>query len=329
MRGLFDLAHGLDGLADHFAAVLGLALGAVDHFAGLARAGGRLLHIGGQLVEGRGGLFQAGGLVFGAARQVVGGLGDLVGAVADAVGVGGDGRHSLAQGGDGRIEVVLQLAVFRRDPVHLGGQVAGRQAAERIGQGADQLGLGVGGGGLGGGAGLALGLALASIGAGGQAQVDQADLDQGGDGLAGLGRARLAGQDAARPQLRHGGLDQAFQHQGMAGYVPAGISARLIAQLAGLDRIESAIEHAVPMAGLAGLDVLGAAVVAGAATGLRKGAHLGLKIVESPRQRLLQRRLQVAQRRAPLLVEPDEIQTRIEISLVRHASPPARKIPCH
>ena len=85
-RRIFDLGHGILGLADHFAAGFRIFQRAADRAVGLTRGIGGALHGFSQGIDRRRGLFQAGRLLFRTTRQIVRGLRNLARPRADAFG---------------------------------------------------------------------------------------------------------------------------------------------------------------------------------------------------------------------------------------------------
>ena len=138
LGGLLDAAHGLDRLAHHLAALLGIILGRGDHLAGVAGALGGLLDGGGDLLERGGRLFQARGLLLGAPRQIIGRRGDLSCSRADALHAGNDGEHRLLKLVNGSIEVGSELlGVGRKRSRDLIEQISVRQPVEALGERCD------------------------------------------------------------------------------------------------------------------------------------------------------------------------------------------------
>ncbi len=123
--GLFDLGHGGDGLAHHFAAFFGVAFGVAHDLVGAVGAFGGGFDARGQLFERGRGFFQGRRLAFGAARQIVGSLRDFAGAGLDAVGGDHHAPHGFAELCDRAVEIEAQLIeLFGEGLFDLKGEIA-------------------------------------------------------------------------------------------------------------------------------------------------------------------------------------------------------------
>ncbi len=119
-RGLLDLLHGGDGLADNIAGALGTETRTLDQMADIFGALGAVADRRRDLFESCGGFLNGSSLLFGAAREVVGCRADFAGAGIDRRGIAANRRECRLKLFSGVVEVVSQAVEVsgegRRDP---------------------------------------------------------------------------------------------------------------------------------------------------------------------------------------------------------------------
>ena len=256
--------------------------------------------------------------MLGAARQVISSASDFLGTGADAVRGLCHGLQRLRERFCGVVEVCPELVELGRQILgQAGRQVASSNAAQRSRDRRDRLTLALFGFDAGDFRSLAPLVQCLQIGGDCKVHVEHHGLDQGGQHGAGLFGAATARHET-RPLLLHDRLDEMLRDHRVAADIPGRLQADLRVHLANLAhglliaRAIRRISDRTPVRFLTALCRRDLSIGREKLRGVGVVADLLVEHGQCRREVARQRRLQVAQTLARLVIEADEIQTLVE-----------------